>query len=238
MYAALWLVLSFLSFGISHQDPIAVNPKIVSVEFESDRIRVLRVRFGPQDRLEWHSHPALAVIALTPNSRRTFRLDGTQQDSKADTGDVSWREPGTHAVQNLGESFESIEIEFKRVTGPAVPISPANVPIKPGAAGVDIAVEQEPHHHVLLENQYVRILEVRIPPGGSLLFHTHSYDNLSVRISGGLIRNQLLGGAWSAATEVRPGAVVFAAASTKPYTHRVENLGTSSYHVVDVEFLK
>jgi quercetin dioxygenase-like cupin family protein len=134
-------------------------------------------------------------------------------------------------VQNLGESFESIEIEFKRATKPAVPISPANVPVKPGAATVDIAVEQEPHHHVLLENQYVRVLEVQIPPGESLLFHTHSYDNLSIRISGGLIRNQLLGGPWS-------GAVVFAAATTKPYTHRVQNVGTSSYHVVDVEFLK
>jgi hypothetical protein len=71
-------------------------------------------------------------------------------------------------------------------------------------------VEQEPHHRVLFENQYVRVLDVQIPPGDSLLYHIHSYDSLSVRISGGLVPNQMQGSEWAAAT-VKPGTVVFGA---------------------------
>jgi hypothetical protein len=83
------------------------------------------------------------------------------------------------------------------------------------------------------------VLEVKIPPGDSLLFHKHSFDNLSVRISSGLIQNQMQGSEWHRRlSEVKPGAVVFAEASKKPYIHRVKNLGTSLYHVIDVEFLQ
>jgi quercetin dioxygenase-like cupin family protein len=45
----------------ARQDAVSVNPKIVSVEYENDRINVLRVRFAPQDRLEMHAHPALVL---------------------------------------------------------------------------------------------------------------------------------------------------------------------------------
>jgi quercetin dioxygenase-like cupin family protein len=238
MQSTIWLIFTFLFSSISGQDPIAVNPTIASVEFENDRIRVLRVSFRPHDALAMHSHPALVVVGLTPNSRRITLPDGTKKDFKADTGDVSWREPGRHAVENLGEAFENIEIEFKKASAPAVPVSPSNTRVSETSSRAAIPVEQEPHHHVLLENQYVRVLDVQIPPGDCLLFHTHSYDNLSVRISGGLVQNQMQGSEWPAATEVKPGAVVFAEAANKPYTHRVRNLGPSTYHVVDVELLQ
>jgi quercetin dioxygenase-like cupin family protein len=198
---------------------------------------VLRVHLNPQDRLEMHSHPSLILVALTPNSRRVFSPDSTQQDLSGKAGDVAWREPLSHAVQNLGDSFENIEIEFKKASGPAVPGSPWSAQRAPAASSADVPVEQEPHHKVLFENQYARVLDVQIPPGESLAFHTHAHDNLSVRISGGLIQNQIQGSEWQPTSEVKPGAVVFAEASNKPYTHRVKNLGTGIYHVVDVELL-
>ena len=238
MHPGTSLFLIFLSLLFGRQDAASVNPKIVSVEYENDNIRVLRVKFGARDRLEMHSHPSLIVVALTPNSRRIFLPDGTQNDAQAKSGDVSWREPGTHAVENLGDAFENIEIEFKKISAPAVTAPPSEAAVKQPVAGETIPVEQEPHHHVLFRNQYVCVLDVQIPPGESLLFHKHSYDNLSVRISGGLIQNQMEGSEWPAATEVKPGAVVFAEASKKPYTHRVKNLGKSVYHVIDVELLQ
>ena len=238
MHPGTSLFLIFLSLFFGRQDAVSVNPKIVSVEYENDSIRVLRVKFAAHDRLEMHSHPSLVVVALTPNSRRIFLPDGTQKDAQAKSGDVTWREPGTHAVENLGDAFENIEIEFKKISAPAVPVSPSEAAVKQPIAGETIPVELEPHHHVLFRNQYVCVLDVQIPPGESLLFHKHSYDNLSVRISGGLIQNQMEGSEWPAPTEVKPGAVVFAEASKKPYTHRVKNLGTSVYHVVDVELLQ
>jgi quercetin dioxygenase-like cupin family protein len=137
----------------------------------------------------------------------------------------------------MGDAFENIEIEFKRMSAPAGCFSVGGRR-EAARSGDAIAVEQEPHHHVLYKNQYVCVLDVQIPPGESLFFHKHSYDNLSVRISGGLIQNQMEGSQWPAATEVKPGAVVFAEASKKLYTHRVKNLGTSAYHVIDVELLQ
>jgi quercetin dioxygenase-like cupin family protein len=233
---SLFLLLLSLFFG--RQDAVTVNPKIASVEYENNSIRVLRVKFATHDRLEMHSHPSLVVVALTPNSRRLFLPDGTQRDAQANSAEVTWREPGTHAVENLGDPFESIEIEFKKVSAPAVPVSPMEAPAKQSVAGGAIPVEQEPHHHVLFKNQYVCVLDVQISPGESLLFHRHSYDNLSIRVSGGLIQNQIEGSDWPAPAEVKPGAVVFAEASKKPYTHRVKNVGSSVYHVVDVELLQ
>ena len=232
----MFLLLLSLFFG--RQDAVTVNPKIASVEYENNSIRVLRVKFATHDRLEMHSHPSLVVVALTPNSRRLFLPDGTQRDAQANAAEVTWREPGTHAVENLGDPFESIEIEFKKVSAPAVPVSPMEAPAKQSVAGGAIPVEQEPHHHVLFKNQYVCVLDVQISPGESLLFHRHSYDNLSIRVSGGLIQNQIEGSDWPAPAEVKPGAVVFAEASKKPYTHRVKNVGSSVYHVVDVELLQ
>jgi hypothetical protein len=233
---ALFLVLISLLF--STQDALRVNPKVVSVEYENERIRVLRVKFEAHDRLEMHSHPAFVVVALTPNSRRIALPDGTQNEAHANSGDVAWREPVTHAVENLGDAFENIEIEFKKVSAPAVTVPPSEGAGPPVAAGETIPVEQEPHHHVLFRNQYVCVLDVQIPPGDSLLFHKHSFDNLSVRLSGGQIQNQMQGSEWPAPTEVKPGAVVFAEASKKPYIHRVRNVGTTVYHVIDVEFLQ
>lgn len=238
MYPGTSLFLIFLSLLFGPQDAASVAPKIVSVEYENDSIRVLRVKFATHDRLEMHSHPSLVVVALTPNTRRIFLPDGTHRDAQANSGEVTWREPGTHAVENLGDAFENIEIEFKKVSAPAVPVSLSVAAAKQPVAGETIPVELEPHHHVLFRNQYVCVLDVQIPPGESLLFHKHSYDNLSVRISGGLIQNQMEGSEWPAPQEVKPGAVVFAEASTKPYTHRVKNLGTAVYHVVDIELLK
>jgi quercetin dioxygenase-like cupin family protein len=232
-----WLLFTFLTLLFGRQDAVAVNPKIATVEYENDRIRVLRVRYGPGDRLEMHSHPGLVAVALTPNSRRVFLPDGTQRDLKAESGDVAWREPVTHAVQNLGDAFENIEIEFKKASAPAVLVSPSHTPTDQASSGTNIPVEQEPHHHVLFENQYVQVLDVQIRPGEMLLFHTHSHDNVSVRITGALIQSQKPGSEWQAASQVKAGAVVFKAGAATPYTHRTKNLGTSTYHVVDVELL-
>jgi beta-alanine degradation protein BauB len=228
-------VLTFLSF--LPQDAVVVNSKMVKVEFENDRVRILRVHFAPYERLDMHSHPALIVIAVTPNSRRAFQPDGSHQDLTGKAGDVAWREPLAHAVENLGnEPIENIEIEFKKATSPAVLVTPADSSHISSAPPEVVPVEQERHHHVLFENQYSRVLDVRIPPGETTRFHTHAHDNISIRITGGQIQTQFKDKEWQPST-VKPGAVVFSDGSKNPYTHRIQNLGTSTYQVVDVELL-
>lgn len=228
-------VLALLGF----QDPVNVNPKMVSVAYENDHVRVLRVHSGPHERLETHSHPALVVVSLTAGSRRVYAPDGSYHDTNVQAGDVRWREPSIHAVENLAdEPFENIEIEFKKAAEPAVAIAPSEDPSSPAESSSPVPLTQEPHHHVMFENQYVRVLDVNISPGESTLFHTHGHDNLSVRISGGFTQSQVQGKDWRQASQVERGTVVFSEGSTKPYTHRIRNLGTGVYRVIDIELLR
>ena len=57
-----FLLLALCVCTAATQDPAAVNPKIVKVEFENDQVRILRVHYEPHERLEMHSHPAKAEV--------------------------------------------------------------------------------------------------------------------------------------------------------------------------------
>ena len=71
-----------LALPLPAQDPAVVNPKIVKVEFENDRVRVLRVRLCPHERLAMHSHPASAIVRLTERSARVVLLFDTSLSMK------------------------------------------------------------------------------------------------------------------------------------------------------------
>jgi|SRR5580704_1423613 quercetin dioxygenase-like cupin family protein len=223
---------------VGFQDPVSVDPKIASVVFENDRVRVLRVHTGPHERFETHSHPAVLVVSLTDSSRRAYLPDGTHRDSNVALGDVHWREPSTHAVENLLDTpYENIEIEFKNAKEPAVAVRTVPTPAVSSESSTAVPVEQEPLHHTVLQNQYARVLDVTIPPGQSTLFHTHEHDNLSIRVSDGLVQTQVQGKDWLPPSRLERGSIVFSNGSNQHYTHRVKNAGTSPYHVIDVELL-
>jgi len=97
-----------------------------------------------------------------------------------------------------------------------------------------VPVEQEPRHWVVFQNNYVRIYDCLIPPGDITLFHTHSFDNVATTVSGGKLRNEIPG---EAPTErVAPtGNIGFAKGTKTPYTHRIENIGTTPLRFVVAE---
>ena len=99
---------------------------------------------------------------------------------------------------------------------------------------VVVPVEQEPRHWVVFQNNYVRIYDCLIPPGDITLFHTHSFDNVATTVSGGKLRNEIPG---EAPTErVAPtGNIGFAKGTKTPYTHRIENIGTTPLRFVVAE---
>jgi len=96
-----------------------------------------------------------------------------------------------------------------------------------------VPVGEEPQHHVVFQNQYVRVMDVVFPPGYVSLFHTHSADNVAVTISGGRIRTELQG---QQPTESEPvaGHVSFARAW---YTHRIINIGATTVRFIDTEII-
>ena len=47
------------------KDPVQVDPKHYTVEVENERVRVLRIKYGPFEKSKMHGHPATVAVFLT-----------------------------------------------------------------------------------------------------------------------------------------------------------------------------
>lgn len=227
------LILTFAPAAYS-QDATSSATSMVKVEFENAQIRMLHARYPGHQKIAMHQHPARVVVCVTNMHVVTTLANGDKQELRCKAGDARWSEPLTHAVENLEDApFEVVEIELKKAALPAIQVALATTPT--GALSEPIPVEREPHHHFVLQNQYVRVLDVFFPVGEVSLFHTHSNDNIGIPISGDQSQAQPQGGEWSEPTDVKPGAAGFRKAAGQPYTHRVRSAGKLPFHVIDVE---
>jgi quercetin dioxygenase-like cupin family protein len=95
-------------------DPVAVDPRHYKVEFENDRVRVLRVTFGPHEKSVMHAHPAGISVSLTNRDMRFTLPDGRTRHLMGRAGDVVWYEAHEHLPENLSSRpYEGIHIEVK-----------------------------------------------------------------------------------------------------------------------------
>ena len=221
-----------------NQDEVAVDPEIAKVEFENAQIRVLRIWYAPHQKSQTHNHPSRCIVTITKSNVLISFPDGRTQNTVRPAHQFSWSEPLTHQVENLSaDPIMNIEIELKQAKSPGVEVKP--VPAASKAQGTEtdpVPVEQEPHHHLVFENQYVRVLDVVVDPGDTTLFHTHSLDNLAVQLTDAIIKRQFPGQPW-VDSPAKEGSVGFTAGTVKPYTHRITNAGSSVFHVLDIEIL-
>ena len=217
----------------------AAGPALVpKVEFDNDRIRVLRVQYAPHERRPVENHPGSLTIALTPALVRIIRPDGSSSESRLSAGAVGWRDAAPYAVENLSaERVEVIEVGIKQATAPAIALAP-----RPSTSDSDVGEPMppslEPHHHVTYENQYVRAMTVTLEPGESSLFHTHTLDVLYVTLMDARARGQVQGAAWGPEIAFTHGDVSFDEASKQPFTHHLQNVGTTRFQTINLEFLR
>ena len=54
----------------NRQDPVQVDSKHCAVELENEKVRVLRIRYGPREKSVMHGHPALVGVMLTDGRAR------------------------------------------------------------------------------------------------------------------------------------------------------------------------
>jgi quercetin dioxygenase-like cupin family protein len=95
-------------------DPLKVDPQHHKLEFENDRIRVIRSVREPGAKIPMHEHRKYVTIALTDVNSKQTMPDGTTAMNRRKAGEVAWREPVKHAVENVGnDRMEEIQIEFK-----------------------------------------------------------------------------------------------------------------------------
>ena len=96
------------------QDPAVVNSKTIKVRFENDRVRVLEANLPPGVKEAVHSHPAYVIYVLEGGRYRNYASDGKVTEGELKTGDVLYREPLTHAAENIGDKpLHIILVELK-----------------------------------------------------------------------------------------------------------------------------
>jgi hypothetical protein len=98
-----------------------------------------------------------------------------------------------------------------------------------------VQVSQEPRHHKVFENEWVRVLDVHIPPHDTTLMHIHSTPSVFLMLSRTRTGSEVL---------IEPGKPAFTAGDIwfegfyeKPRVHRVWNEDTVEFHVMDIELL-
>lgn len=210
------------------QDIVTIAPKSAKVEFENDNIRVVRLTMAPHEKLPPHDRPTRVVIALSANDVLIAGPGGEARPLHVPAENVGWGGP-THGrtVETLDTGFENVIVEIKHADAPAKPV--AHPPTDDPRALI------EPDHHWLLENQYVRVYDVRVPAGRTTQFHKHGYDTVFVEMTDEIAAEQSQGGEWQKAVKYPKGEVAFSADWQKPRVHRVRNDGPQEFHVVVVQ---
>ncbi|MGH9628677.1 MAG: hypothetical protein ACRD7E_10115 [Bryobacteraceae bacterium] len=213
--AALAVLFGAIAFA---QDPVPLDPEHYKVELENERVRVVRVLYGPGEGSPMHEHPAGVGITMTVTKSRFQMPDGsTREGRRRPAGVVFWREPTRHANQNLmSEAAEMIEMDLK------------DLPDR-GAAEVAKSDSPEQLETVELENEFVRVLRARIPGGGKTSTHKHP-DRVIVVMGDQRLRLTTSGGRAEERT-LQKGQVLWMLAETLS----VENTGSGMGESIIVE---
>jgi quercetin dioxygenase-like cupin family protein len=99
---------------VSGQDPAVVQSSTVKVRFENEKVRVLEAELPAGVKEKQHSHPAYVIYVLAGGKVRNYSSDGKTTESELKTGDVLYREPLTHAAENIGTTtMHFILVEMK-----------------------------------------------------------------------------------------------------------------------------
>jgi beta-alanine degradation protein BauB len=114
---ALVSCFSLLTLTAHAQDPTKQSPQFYKVLLENDQVRVLEYHLKPGEKEPMHSHPAGVVYVLSGAKLKFTFPDGRTEERAATTGETIWREPVTHAVENIGNTeAHAIAIDLKTST--------------------------------------------------------------------------------------------------------------------------
>jgi len=115
-------------------------------------------------------------------------------------------------------------------------LAPAAAPTAYGADTAAPAVEltAEPSHHLVLENDRVRVFKVEVAPHSSTLVHRHRHDYLFVTLGDAHVSNEVVGKA-PADLQLTDGKTGFTPGN---FAHAAKNLVDTPFRNVTVELLQ
>jgi quercetin dioxygenase-like cupin family protein len=102
------------------------------------------------------------------------------------------------------------------------------------SAESEVEVTAEPSHHLVLENQFVRVFRVEVPPHSSTLLHRHRHDFLIVALIPADIVNEVVGQP-PAPVKLATGEASFKSGG---FVHRVRNQAATPFLHINIELQK
>jgi beta-alanine degradation protein BauB len=98
----------------------------------------------------------------------------------------------------------------------------------------EVEIAAEPHHHLLLENAYVRVFHVEVAPHEATLMHAHHHDYIYVTLGPAQIENDVQGKP-PVTLKMQDGQTEFIPGD---FAHLVRNLADTPFRNVTIELLQ
>jgi hypothetical protein len=197
-------------------DAVAFAPQHHKVILENDVVRVLEATVPLHSKEPPHTHFWPSVFF-----EQTSVLSEPWK-----TVNIRWSEGGpSKGFESSDRDRHNLLIELKNTD--CQPAPPAEL------ADTDAVKIHDPNMTVVLENAYVRVLSVRVPPGEKEPWHTHTWPAVVVYFSLPASQRLLPDGKKTPRAELKEMQITYDP-SSQPL-HSVENLGTVWYQAYRVE---
>jgi quercetin dioxygenase-like cupin family protein len=98
----------------------------------------------------------------------------------------------------------------------------------------EVDITAEPHHHLVFENQLVRVFDVTVPSGETTLIHRHNHDYVYVTLGPADLDNRVEGKP-PARVQLQDGETRFLAGN---FAHAVRDLASTPFRNITVELLQ
>jgi quercetin dioxygenase-like cupin family protein len=121
---AIGALMATLAFAMSSgkptaQDPVKQSPQYYKVLLENDQVRVLEYRLKPGEREPMHTHTAGVLYIFGDAKMKTTYPDGRIEETTGGAGEAHWRNPVTHALENIGKTeAHALAVEMKNPCKP------------------------------------------------------------------------------------------------------------------------
>lgn len=237
-----WIIpaAAFLLFstcrGLAAQDQPQSAPTARRVLLQNDHVRVFDVTIKPGEKSAARPHPDHLLYLLADGKLKLLHADGTTTEFEGKAGKAVWVTADSHAAENIGAAdFHALVVELT----PAATSAPAEKPAaktKPASAAHkalppdDSATASPETTKLLFENEYLRVLENRVKPGGKISQHTHPWPHIAYGITTLQGRFVAPGGAAQLLT-LPAGMAVWIG----PVTHVIENVGQTESRTLNIE---
>jgi len=103
-----------------------------------------------------------------------------------------------------------------------------------GQTASEVEITAEPGHHRAIENQYVRVFQVEVPPHASTLLHRHRHDYVFVTLGACEVENDVVGKP-PVTLKLQDGETEFTPGN---FAHIAKNLSDQPFRNVTIELLQ